>query len=94
MLTNGGLTLENYGEEGGPYNHPPWKLLPPHVITAADTSPMRPGFTQSATQNWVLGSSSGLPGMVVGAGYSAQSQSTYGEPYYAQGGHLQVPGIQ
>jgi hypothetical protein len=38
--------------------------------------------TQSATQNWVFGPSSGPPGVVIGAGYPALSQSTYIGPYY------------
>jgi acyl-homoserine lactone acylase PvdQ len=59
--------------------------------------PSRLGFiqnSQSATQNWVFGSSSGPPGMVLGAGYPVPSQSTYGGSYYPQEGHLQVPGTQ
>jgi hypothetical protein len=69
-----------------PLTHPPLSQASPAPWTIAGG----PGYTQnsqSATQNWVLGSSSALPGMVLGAGYPLLSQST-------QGGHLQVPKTQ
>jgi hypothetical protein len=80
---------------------PPESATQPPPLSQASLAPWTiadgPGFiqnSQSATQNWVLGSSSSLLGMMVGAGYPAQSQSTYGGPPYGQGGHLQVPGTQ
>ncbi len=77
-------------------SHPTMPSLPPTQPPLSQASPAPwtiaggPGFIQNsqfATQNWVLGSSSALPGMVLGAGYPPSSQST-------QGGHLQVPGTQ
>jgi hypothetical protein len=74
-------------------SHPAMPPAPPTQPPPLSQPSLAPGGL-GFTQNWVLGSSSDLPGIVLGSGYPVPSQSTYGGPYYPQGGHLQVPGTQ
>lgn len=100
MLCNGTCNMSTHTVR----NCPAYPALPPVSQPLASPATPRPWIipggpglvqnTQSATQNWVFGPSSGPPSVVTGAGYPALSQSTYSGPYYPHGGHLQVPGTQ